>query len=54
MIHLGVSNVGGAAVDSPDLTIRGARKDDVPGFDRLAFHRAFNSQVVGFFERTLR
>jgi predicted dienelactone hydrolase len=28
--------------------------DDAPGFDRLAFHRAFNSQVVAFFERTLR
>jgi predicted dienelactone hydrolase len=25
-----------------------------PGFDRTAFHEAFDRQVVGFFERTLR
>jgi predicted dienelactone hydrolase len=27
---------------------------DAPGFDRVAFHRAFNAAVVGFFRTTLR
>jgi predicted dienelactone hydrolase len=27
---------------------------NAPGFDRAAFHQAFNRQIVGFFDRTLR
>lgn len=40
----------------PDELARGARElcTDPPGFDREAFHREFNAQVLDFFRQTLR